>query len=297
MVRVRAGIAVVASAALVLALASGTSSASTGVGAKFTPQPGDVTYVSGPMTLTVPAYPTFVAATTTNIVNFCPPGPPLFSQAEVTVAWKASSTAAPIANYSVTPLTWLGVPETPYATKATSLKGWVGNYTGLTCGGNGDVIGWQITAVDTKGNTVSAEVQSFPEFTRFDDSSVVSVFPLGTWSYSGTWAVSNCLCADGGRQTYSKQKNASASFAFSDLFLGRHISLVMAEGPGRGSAAVYLDGVLKATINTHATINTNRVITWDSGALTVGNHTVKIVNLATSGHPRIDINAAITQGD
>jgi hypothetical protein len=263
--------------------------------ARFHPQPGDLTYVNGPMSLTVPAFPTFVAGSVTNIADFCGPGFPVYSQAKVKVAWKATSTAAPLANYSVTPLTYMGPALTPYVTKTANLVGWAGNYDG-SCGGNGDVIAWQITAVDILGNAVSAEVLSLPEFTRFDNTSAVTIFSLGTWTYTGSWFVRNCLCADGGRQTYTTQKNASASFAYNAQFLGDHIALMMAEGPGRGSAAIYLDGLLKTTINTHATANLNRVITWDSGALTVGSHVIKIVNLATKGHPRIDVNAGITQG-
>jgi hypothetical protein len=290
--RRRYALVVVAAVAMVTtslpAAAAGTSATNV-----FKAQVGDRTVANGVISITVPAYPTFLVGSVTSIVDFCGQGFPIYSEAEIRLAWKASSSAAPIADYTVTPL-WAEGPGNPYATISPVVLAWPGNYDG-SCGGGGDLYGWQITAIDTLGNAVTTEVDSWPNFTRFDNTTAAGPTE-GTWSYSGTWAVSNCLCADGGRQTYSKQKNASASFAFNDLVLGRHVALVMAEGPGRGSAQVYLDGVLKATINTHASINTNRVITWDSGALTVGNHIVKIVNLATRGHPRIDVNAALTEG-
>ena len=50
--------------------------------------------------------------------------------------------------------------------------------------------------------------------------------------------------------------------------------------------------MLKGTINTHTGANINRVLVWDSGPLTAVTHTIKLVNVATAGHPRIDLNAA-----
>jgi hypothetical protein len=278
--------------AAALALISVPAEASTRVSA-FKPQLGDRTVANGPISITVPAYPSFLVGSVTAIADFCGAGFPVYSEAEVRVAWKASSTAAPIADYVVTPLYAEG-PANPYATTVPVLLAWPGNYDG-SCGGGGDLYGWQIAAIDTLGNSVSTEVDSFPDFTRFDNTTA-SGGPWGTWSYSGAWAISNCLCADGGRQTFTTRKYASASFTVNDPTLGRHVGLMMAEGPGRGSAAIYLDGLYKTTIKTHATANINRVITWDSGALPLGIHVIKIVNLASSGHPRIDVNAGITEG-
>jgi hypothetical protein len=65
-------------------------------------------------------------------------------------------------------------------------------------------------------------------------------------------------------------------------------------GPGRGSFKIYQDGVLEATVNTHVGVSTHRVITWACSALKAGGHVFTVVNLATTGHARIDINSAMT---
>jgi hypothetical protein len=38
----------------------------------------------------------------------------------------------------------------------------------------------------------------------------------------------------------------------------------------------------------------NRVLTWTTTGLTAGHHVFKVVNPATAGHPRIDVNAALS---
>ena len=72
-----------------------------------------------------------------------------------------------------------------------------------------------------------------------------------------------------------------------------HVALVMAKGPARGKAAIYFDGGYVTTVDTYASVNTNRVVMWDKGLTGTANHTIKVVNLATSGRPRIDVDAYI----
>ena len=72
-----------------------------------------------------------------------------------------------------------------------------------------------------------------------------------------------------------------------------HVGLVMAKGPTRGSAKVYVDGILKATVNTYATSAQSRVIVFER-SIPAGTHRVKVVNVATPGHPRIDLDAVLT---
>jgi hypothetical protein len=67
----------------------------------------------------------------------------------------------------------------------------------------------------------------------------------------------------------------------------------MAKAPDRGSAKIYVDGKVDATVDTHAAVAQNRIIVWQH-ALGKGAHTVKLVNLATKGHPRIDLDAVHT---
>ena len=109
-------------------------------------------------------------------------------------------------------------------------------------------------------------------------------------SYTGTWKTSTCLCFSGGTDTETSASGASASYKFT----GNLIQLVSAMGSTRGSFKVYIDGVYKTTISTYITNpNRNAVIVWQRAFSSVGTHTLKIVNVATSGHPRIDVDAFV----
>lgn len=91
---------------------------------------------------------------------------------------------------------------------------------------------------------------------------------------------------------FTSEPGASVSFThpFED---GDHIGLVMAKGPGRGSADIYVDDVKVATIDTYAPANDNRRIVFDH-RMPAGTHTLEVVNLATDGHARIDVDAFLT---
>ena len=67
------------------------------------------------------------------------------------------------------------------------------------------------------------------------------------------------------------------------------------EDSAHGSAKVYIDGVLKATINTRSSSKLNRVVAYQFAWASNGAHTLKIVNLATSGHPRISVDGFLTR--
>ena len=56
---------------------------------------------------------------------------------------------------------------------------------------------------------------------------------------------------------------------------------------------VIIDGAKTATVDTVAAANTNRVIVYDKW-MPAGSHTVRVVNLATSDRPRIDLYAILT---
>ncbi len=105
------------------------------------------------------------------------------------------------------------------------------------------------------------------------------------------WARTSCTCAIGDSMLRTSTKYASLSTVVNGQGRKDHVALVMAKGPGRGKAAIYFDGKLATTVDTHAKANKNRVVVWDRELVGTGNHTVKVVNLATSGHPRIDIDA------
>ncbi len=103
-------------------------------------------------------------------------------------------------------------------------------------------------------------------------------------TYAGAWSVSHFTGFSGGTTHYATTAGASATVQVSGA-----VALVMEQAANRGSAAVYVDGVKRATVNTHSDATQHRRVVWQ-GLLLGGPHTLRVVNLATAGHPRIDID-------
>lgn len=110
-------------------------------------------------------------------------------------------------------------------------------------------------------------------------------------SYHGTWTTSAFTGAWGGTAKYSKTAGAYATYTCTCEAL----AWVTDEDANHGSAKVYIDGVLKKTINTQTSAATNRAIVYKIGWASDATHTIKIVNLGTSGHPRITIDGFLTR--
>jgi hypothetical protein len=108
-------------------------------------------------------------------------------------------------------------------------------------------------------------------------------------TFRGTWHVATSTAASGGSLAYSTASGARARFAFT----GAAVAWVAYRGPNRGSAAVYVDGTYRTTINLHTpTYHARRIVYalhWSGN----GSHTLRIVNLGTKGHPRIDVDAFV----
>jgi len=107
--------------------------------------------------------------------------------------------------------------------------------------------------------------------------------------YTGTWKVSNCQCFSGGHTLYTTTRGNNATFKFT----GNLVQFVSEKSPTRGSVKVYLDGTYKATVNNYRTFTRNAIVVWQESFARVGKHTLKIVNLATSRHPRVDVDAFV----
>jgi GH25 family lysozyme M1 (1,4-beta-N-acetylmuramidase) len=141
---------------------------------------------------------------------------------------------------------------------------------------------YRVMATDGAGNDSDwAYGPSFKVMLTQQSSSYVA--------YSTGWATSYTTSAIGGSLKYTTSAGAWASYSFS----GAGISWVAYKGPNRGSALVYIDGSLAGTVSLYAsTYQSKRVVfsrTWDSNEW----HTIRIVNLATAGRPRIDLDAFV----
>jgi len=107
--------------------------------------------------------------------------------------------------------------------------------------------------------------------------------------YSGTWRSLATSSASGGSIRYSTSRGASASFTFT----GVSVAWVAARGPSRGSARVYLDGAYAGTVSLYASSGHSRAIVFAKTFGVNGSHTLRIVVLGTSGHPRVDVDGFV----
>jgi GH25 family lysozyme M1 (1,4-beta-N-acetylmuramidase) len=109
-----------------------------------------------------------------------------------------------------------------------------------------------------------------------------------TWS-SGYWSTASSSSYLGSSSRYTNHRGSWASFRAT----GSSFAWVADRGPNRGQAGVYVDDVLVATVNLYASTYQARRTVWAVTFPAGGSHTIKIVDLGTSGHPRIDIDAFI----
>ncbi len=105
----------------------------------------------------------------------------------------------------------------------------------------------------------------------------------------GAWhRVGNTL-ASGGAIEYSTARGATATYSFT----GSAIAWVAFRGPTRGSAAVYVDGTYRTSIDLHAASSTSQPIVYAIHWATSGPHAIRIVNLGTTGHSRVDVDGFV----
>jgi CSLREA domain-containing protein len=105
--------------------------------------------------------------------------------------------------------------------------------------------------------------------------------------YAKTWVTSSNAVFSGGSVRYAKAAGASATYTAT----GRAYAFVTTTGPTRGKAKIYVNGVLKATVDLYSASEAYRVQAWSIGYSTSSSRTIKVVVLGTSGRPRADLDA------
>jgi GH25 family lysozyme M1 (1,4-beta-N-acetylmuramidase) len=141
---------------------------------------------------------------------------------------------------------------------------------------------YRVRATDGNGNAGSWTYgPSFTPLLTQQSSSAVS--------YGGTWTTASSTYYSGGSIKYATAPSAWASYTFT----GSSVSWVAYRGPNRGSAAVYLDGVKYATVNLYSSSYSSLQVVYTASWGANGTHTIKIVCLGTSGHPRVDVDAFV----
>jgi beta-N-acetylhexosaminidase len=108
-------------------------------------------------------------------------------------------------------------------------------------------------------------------------------------TYAGSWPIVGNTYASGGSLAYSTAAGASATYAFT----GRAVSWVADLGPSRGQAKVYIDGTYAHTVNLNSATFHARQIVYVASWSTNGSHSIRIVNVGTTGHSRVDVDAFV----
>ncbi|MEQ6902507.1 hypothetical protein [Nocardioides sp. YIM 152588] len=175
----------------------------------------------------------------------------------------------------------------------------IDDYDGALGSGGDAPRAWVMTAEDCSGNTSRFDIVMFRELSVLQEDNTYATdyqgwgtTDPGSLSYTGTWRKVSCACASGAAMRRTRARGASVTFTRT-YERDDHVALVMAKGPRRGAADVYVDGVKRATVRTHAAKVRNRVVVFDRW-MPAGTHTVRVVNRATRGHPRIDLDAVLT---
>lgn len=123
--------------------------------------------------------------------------------------------------------------------------------------------------------------------------------------YNGRWQLATCKCWSQGGVHKTTARGAAATitvdlphtqYPTGSMNAYSHAGLVMHKGPDRGKFKVYLNGVLKGTVDTYAATNQPRTVVWQTAVdgRYSGTATIKVVNQATSGRSRIDLDAVLT---
>ena len=104
--------------------------------------------------------------------------------------------------------------------------------------------------------------------------------------YSGTWSTSTSTTWWGGTAKASSAAGSTASYTFT----GRAIALVSLKAPTRGKAQIYINGVLKATVDLYSPSVLKQHVIWQATYSTAATRTIMIKVLGTTGRPRVDID-------
>ncbi len=246
---------------------------------------------ASPISLTLPASLSFTVGDVGGTFDLCGVGGKLTSSTALATLRYSATAPSGISGFDVSQV-FAGAPPMlfEHVAKARPVTWRADNYNGDCGGGSQEQIGWRVTAHDNAGHSASKEIGYRLAIVRWDNANGVQDPIADTWSFSAGWQPSTCLCADGGTQNNTVVAGRSGTYT-TRAVAGQHLGLMMATGPGRGKASISVDGKPGAVVDTFSPTNANRVYLWDSGALTAGTHTVRVVNQATPGRPRIDVNA------
>ena len=144
---------------------------------------------------------------------------------------------------------------------------------------------FRVRAVDRAGNVDSW--RSGASFTLRAVSQASSVV-----RYRGAWSSSTSSAWWGGTARSSSTAGATATYTFT----GRSIAWVGREAANRGKARIYVNGVLKATVDLYSATTLKQRIVWSANYTTSATRTITIKVLGTPGRPRVDVDGFLVSG-
>ena len=138
---------------------------------------------------------------------------------------------------------------------------------------------FRVRATDKYGNVGYWDYG--PTFTprAIDDTSA-------TITYGGAWATELDASAWGGGLHHASTAGASARVDF----IGRDVAWIAERGPGKGRAKVYVDGVLRTTVDLNAGADTARAVVYRFHWASAGAHRIRIVVEGTAGRPSVTLD-------
>jgi hypothetical protein len=118
---------------------------------------------------------------------------------------------------------------------------------------------WDLTARDSVGNAVTRVVSGGHIRLTQDNNLGKGSAVIPAIAYAGTWSTATCKCWSAGatHKTTAKGASATATVTVPDGEAA-HLALVMETGPNRGKFQVSIDGVLKATVDSLASVSSPR---------------------------------------
>ena len=214
--------------------------------------------------------PTVTRAPTPSIrlVSLSPAG------AGITVAWTATDATSGVKSYTlqeqVNGGSWVSV----------SLPNPSANSVNLTLA-TGSSYKFRVSARDKAGNAsaYSAGVGFTLTLVQENNSAV---------SYSPGWTRQLLSGSSGGSVDFTSKAAATATLSFK----GKQVAWVSTLGTTRGAASVSVDGGSPTTVTTHAATTTTKDVVF-TATMAPGTHKLVVTNNATSGSPRIDVDAFV----
>lgn len=166
------------------------------------------------------------------------------------------------------------------------------SYEGTCGGGSITLYQWEVEVV-APGNpstrTVATAIASFDVFDE-DGADLAWNRADAEITTRGSWRTSACDCWVDGTVLRTRRPKARLHFT-TEVEQDEVLAVVMTTAPNRGQARILLDGVNEGRIDTYSAVRRDRIVVWQTPPLDAGFHTITVVNLATEGRPRIDVDA------